>query len=94
MHEELVHGTLSEVIAELTARASIAGEVTVVLAAAIAEEGKLPSPAELRAELERLRGEGMRRNDALKALAETWKVGKNDLYRLLVDEGGEEPPGE
>jgi 16S rRNA (cytidine1402-2'-O)-methyltransferase len=94
MHEELIHGTLSEVIAELTSRTSIAGEVTVVLAASVEEEGKLPSPAELRAELERLRGEGMRRNDALKALAGTWKVGKNDLYRLLVDEGDGEPPEE
>ncbi|HUP66280.1 MAG TPA: 16S rRNA (cytidine(1402)-2'-O)-methyltransferase [Thermoanaerobaculia bacterium] len=84
LHEELAHGTLSELIALFSERNRIPGEITIVLAASRAEASPLPSPDELRAELERLRAAGMRRNDALKAMAEKYSVGKNELYRVLA----------
>ena len=40
--------------------------------------------AERRAEFERLRETGMRRNDAVKAVAEKFGLRKNDVYRLLL----------
>lgn len=85
MHEQILHGTISEILEAIADRESIRGEITLVFAAPAPAEKALPSPEQLRAELDRLRGEGMRRNDALKALAETYGVGKNELYRLLVD---------
>ena len=84
LHEELAHGTLSELIALFSERNRIPGEITVVLAASRAEASPLPSADQLRAELERLRAAGMRRNDALKAMAEKYSVGKNELYRVLA----------
>ncbi|HVR44538.1 MAG TPA: 16S rRNA (cytidine(1402)-2'-O)-methyltransferase [Thermoanaerobaculia bacterium] len=85
MHEEILHGTLSELADALEARGEIRGEITLVLAAPAPVARELPSAAELRAELDRLRSGGMRRNDALKALAESHGVGRNELYRLLVE---------
>ncbi len=83
MHEELLSGTVSEVLATLTERDRVHGEITIVLAAR-AREAKEVSPDELRAEFERLRESGMRRNDAVKAVAEKFGMRKNDVYRLLV----------
>jgi len=42
------------------------------------------SPDEVRAEFERLRAEGMRRNDAVKLVAEKFGLRKNDVYKLLL----------
>ena len=83
MHEELVRGTLSEVLSELGDRERVHGEITVVLGAPVtaAEEA---SPEQVRAEFERLRESGMRRNDAVKAVAEKFGMRKNDVYRMLL----------
>ncbi len=42
------------------------------------------TPAEIAAEFERLRASGMRRNDAVKVIAEKFGMRKNDVYRMLV----------
>jgi 16S rRNA (cytidine1402-2'-O)-methyltransferase len=83
MHEEFVNGTISGVIGELRARDAIRGEITIVFAAAarVAEE---IAPEKIREEFERLRATGMRRNDAVKILAETFGMRKNDVYKLLL----------
>ena len=83
MHEELLSGTISEVAATLRARNRVHGEITLVFAAAKRQAEEV-SPDELRAEFERLRETGMRRNDAVKAVAEKFGMRKNDVYRLLV----------
>ena len=83
MHEELLHGTISEVIALLEARDRIYGEITLVLGAATRKTAET-SPEELLAEFNRLRESGMRRNDAVKAIAEKFGLRKNDVYRLLI----------
>lgn len=84
MHEELLHGRISEVLATLNERDRVHGEITMVLAAPAKAEEEA-SPELIRAEFDRLRESGMRRNDAVKAVAEKFGLRKNDVYRLLLD---------
>ncbi|HEV2721926.1 MAG TPA: 16S rRNA (cytidine(1402)-2'-O)-methyltransferase [Thermoanaerobaculia bacterium] len=83
LHEELLHGTIDEVVAQLEQRATIYGEVTIVFAAA-PPAAVSATPEELAAEFEKLRGGGMRRNDAIKVVAEKFGMRKNDLYKMLA----------
>jgi 16S rRNA (cytidine1402-2'-O)-methyltransferase len=83
MHEEFVRGTVTEVLDELRGRERVHGEITIVFAAP-ARAPEEVSPEEIRAEFERLRASGMRRNDAVKAVAEKFGLRKNDVYRLLL----------
>lgn len=84
MHEELLHGRISEVLATLRERDRVHGEITMVLAAPAKVEEEA-SPETIRAEFDRLREGGMRRNDAVKAVAEKYGLRKNDVYRLLLE---------
>ena len=72
-----------EFLTELRTRQSIYGEITLVFAAAKAS-GVVASPEEIAAEFERLRSSGMRRNDAVKAVAEKFGMRKNDVYKMLL----------
>lgn len=83
LHEELINGRVAEVLANLRAREVVRGEITLVLAAAVAAIATA-SADEVAAEFERLRGAGMRRNDAVKVIAEKFGMRKNDVYRLLL----------
>jgi len=83
LHEEFIHGTVSEVIGTLGGRDSIRGEITIVFAAATQQRAET-APAVIAAEFERLRASGMRRNDAIKAIAETFGLRKNEVYKVLV----------
>jgi 16S rRNA (cytidine1402-2'-O)-methyltransferase len=83
MHEELLSGRIAEVLAILRDRERVHGEITLVLAAP-ARAAAAVTPDELRAEFRRLRDTGMRRNDAVKAVAEKFGLRKNDVYRVLV----------
>jgi 16S rRNA (cytidine1402-2'-O)-methyltransferase len=83
IHEEIASGSVTELLGRFRERASIYGEITIVFGAPKphAEEA---SPEDIRAEFERLRAEGMRRNDAVKLVAEKFGLRKNDVYRLLL----------
>jgi 16S rRNA (cytidine1402-2'-O)-methyltransferase len=83
LHEEFLSGTISEVLAELRPRQSIYGEITLVFAAARVS-ARAVSAEDVAAEFERLRAGGMRRNDAVKAVAEKFGMRKNDVYRMLL----------
>ena len=83
IHEEIVSGSVGEVIDRFRERPTIYGEITIVFAAP-KTHGVEASPDEIRAEFDRLRGEGMRRNDAVKLVAEKFGLRKNDVYRLLL----------
>lgn len=85
MHEELVSGSVSEVLATLRERDRVHGEITLILGAP-ARAAVEVSSEELRAEFDRLRESGMRRNDAVKAVAEKFRLRKNDVYRTLMRE--------
>ncbi len=83
IYEETLRGSLREVLASLRARDQIRGEITVVLGAPVASSSEI-DPALVAAEFERLRSTGMRRNDAVKAVAEEFGLRKNDVYRMLL----------
>ena len=51
---------------------------------AATKHGSEASHEEIVAEFERLRDSGMRRNDAVKAVAEKFGLRKNDVYKLLL----------
>jgi len=79
LHEEFTHGRISQVIDKIKPR----GEVTIVFSAAQPHRTEV-SHEELTREFERLRDSGMRRNDAVKAVAEKFGLRKNDVYKLLL----------
>jgi 16S rRNA (cytidine1402-2'-O)-methyltransferase len=83
IHEEHENGRLRGVLETLRARDNIRGEITVVFGASTAPSQEV-SPEAVRAEFERLRAEGMRRNDAVKLVAEKFGLRKNDVYRMLL----------
>ena len=80
LHEEFVHGRISEVVANLKPR----GEITIIFAAA-QERREEVSHDELVREFARLRADGMRRNDAVKVIAEKYGLRKNQIYKLLLE---------
>ena len=80
---EVVSGKAPMIAAEFRARDSVRGEITIVIGAAARVAGT-HSEADVVAEFERLRDSGMRRNDAVKAVAEKFGLRKNDVYRLLL----------
>ena len=82
LHEELLNGTVGEVLRILEQREQIRGEITLVFGAAT-REAPTASRDELIAEFSRLRDSGMRRNDAIKLIAETFGMRKNEVYRIL-----------
>jgi 16S rRNA (cytidine1402-2'-O)-methyltransferase len=83
LHEEILNGTITEALAELRSRQTIYGEITLVFAAA-REPASNVSAEDVAAEFERLRAGGMRRNDAVKAVAEKFGMRKNDVYKMLL----------
>jgi 16S rRNA (cytidine1402-2'-O)-methyltransferase len=83
LHEEILSGPISNVLALLRERDRVHGEITLVFGPP-ARRHEEASPEEIRSEFDRLRETGMRRNDAVKAVAEKFGLRKNDVYRLLV----------
>jgi len=83
MHEELLSGSIAEVLETLKGRERVHGEITLVFAAPARAAAEV-SPEELRRAFEELRERGMRRNDAVKALAEKFRLRKNDVYKVLI----------
>jgi 16S rRNA (cytidine1402-2'-O)-methyltransferase len=85
LHEEFIRGPVSELRAQLATRASVRGEIVLMLA---------PSPGEpsstqksLAAEVTALmKSEGMSEKDALKRVARERGIGKSEAYRELQRE--------
>ena len=85
MHEEILTGRAAHVLETLRSRDRVHGEITLIIGARAAAPAEA-SAAEITAEFERLRDSGMRRNDAVKAVAEKFGLRKNDVYRLLISD--------
>ena len=83
MHEEIISGPITSVLPQLATRDRVHGEITLVIGRAPKAKAEV-STADINAEFERLRASGMRRNDAVKMVAEKFGLRKNDVYRLLV----------
>ena len=78
LHEEILSGTVSEVIDSLAPRDAIRGEITIVIAERAAAERHEVDPAVIAEEFQRLRDSGMRRTDATKLLAERYGLKKSE----------------
>ena len=89
MHEEIITGTIESLIESLRSRESVKGEITIVLGAPKVE-ARAASREEIAAEFDRLRSAGMRRNDAVKAVAEKFGMRKNEVYAMLIGSGDEQ----
>lgn len=83
LHEEIISGPITSVLPQLATRDRVHGEITLVIGRAPKAKAEV-APTDINAEFERLRTSGMRRNDAVKMVAEKFGLRKNDVYRLLV----------
>jgi 16S rRNA (cytidine1402-2'-O)-methyltransferase len=83
MYEEIMSGTIDSLLETLRLRESIKGEITIVLGAPAVEQAET-SKEDIVGEFDRLREAGMRRNDAVKAVAEKFGMRKNDVYKMLI----------
>jgi 16S rRNA (cytidine1402-2'-O)-methyltransferase len=82
LHEEHLHGRISELIARLE-ESEPRGEITIVFAAA--EEREHAAAVEIRAQFQKLRDEGMKRSDAVRLLSERHGLDRKELYKTLLD---------
>jgi 16S rRNA (cytidine1402-2'-O)-methyltransferase len=84
VHEEFLHGRISEVIGEVTRRER-RGEMTLII------EGRSDSNATsedlLREEIDKLKGEGMRVKEIAEIVGEKYGYAKREIYRLAIQQG-------
>lgn len=96
LHEEVIRGSVSEVLSKL-GEAELKGEVVVVIHGADEAVHDLAACIE---EARELLAEGLRKRDAARAVADRHGVSANDIYAGLLaepqaqDEGDHEPPVE
>jgi 16S rRNA (cytidine1402-2'-O)-methyltransferase len=88
IHEEFLRGTASEVRAELAKRASVKGEITILIEKS-PETTTITEPLEEIARLQR--EQGMERMDAIKAVAKQLGLPKREVYRLAAAEDSNSP---
>lgn len=82
VHEEYARGRLSELRERLSARATVKGEIALVVAGATAPEAPSQSPEEL---FERLSAEGLTRREAVKETARRLGLPARDVYRRVLE---------
>jgi len=86
LHEEFLRGPVGELRAQLAARASVRGEIVLMLAPASIESSS-DKRASLAAEVAGLvKSEGLSEMDALKRVARERGIGKSEAYRELQRE--------
>lgn len=87
VHEEFIHGTVEEVLANLSQRPEIRGEIVIVLAGAgqSAEETVGITDEQLLAMLREYLKTGMRKKEAVQQVASSTGVRKNRVYQLVLN---------
>ncbi len=101
IHEEWVRGTLPEILAELSSRPHLRGEITLVVDRGAADV--LPAEASLPLSIaqhlhDEMQKTGAARKEALKVVARQRGISRRDAYRLLLHDksrpikGGTESP--
>lgn len=84
-YEEVRRGSLAELVE--WANEGIRGEITIVVAGAVPGAGVATDPASLRAAVADLEATGMRRKDAIAAIAVQAGLPKRDVYQVVhIDE--------
>ncbi len=86
LHEEFLRGTVADVRAELARRASVRGEMVLMLAPVAASDAVVRSIADEVAAL--IKAEGLSEMAALKRIAKERGLGKSEAYRELQREQG------
>jgi len=83
MHEEFLRGPVSTLLATLTARDSVKGEITLLIG-----RGAPPAVPEgtMAQRVEELIGQGSGRMDAIKQVAKERGLSKREVYRLLEEQ--------
>ena len=84
MHEELRGGTLEELAAWYELHPP-KGEITVLLAGRAVGQEEAPDPEALREDAAALLAEGMSRKDVVRRLTEISGLGRNEVYRLVME---------
>ncbi len=84
LHEEFLRGSAPEIHALLSARDSIKGEITLVIAQAVAAA---PSDADPIEEIARFEAQGVSRMDAIKMAAKRLGLPKREVYRAAAERG-------
>lgn len=89
LHEELLRGRISEVIAEVSQR-EIRGEVTLIIEGS--SDVNPPSEEALRDEIAKLAGEGMRVKEIAEIIGEKYGYSKREIYGLALEQGKKTKP--
>lgn len=89
LHEELLRGRISEVIAEVSQR-EIRGEVTLIIEGC--SDVNPPSEEALRDEIAKLVGEGMRVKEIAEIIGEKYGYSKREIYGLALEQGRKTKP--
>jgi 16S rRNA (cytidine1402-2'-O)-methyltransferase len=87
LHEEIFRGTASAARQHFEQK-EVLGEVTLVIAGAAPEAAEAWDASRVRAELDRLAGEGVRRKEAARMVAELANWPAREVYRLATEERG------
>ncbi len=82
-HEEFFRGRLSEIRQDLSARAAVKGECTLLVAGAARDAG--PPSAELESALEEALSQGMGVSEAARTIAARFRVPKGRIYRMALE---------
>jgi 16S rRNA (cytidine1402-2'-O)-methyltransferase len=90
VHEEVVRGSASEVLAEVRRRGELKGEVALVVEGAAGGPASKPAMERLVAEARELAAGGMRKREAASEVARRHGASANAIYRELI--GGDPPP--
>lgn len=84
LHEEFLRGSVSEVIREVSQR-EIRGEITLVIEG---RTGEISTSEEgLRAEIDKLKDDGIRVKEIAEILGEKYGYSKREIYRLALEQG-------
>jgi 16S rRNA (cytidine1402-2'-O)-methyltransferase len=87
IHEEFLHGTITELLDTLKTRTEIRGEITLII-----ERGEMVSqpvvyPESIKEHLEaEIAKTGLARNEALKSVAKQRGLSRKEAYNLLIDD--------
>jgi 16S rRNA (cytidine1402-2'-O)-methyltransferase len=81
LHEEFLRGTAAGIRAQLAARPSVKGEITLLIGEAKTGE---PNPVGAEEEVRALEQQGMARMDAIKQVAKARGIPKRELYRKVI----------
>jgi len=82
IHEEFLRGTASSIRANLEARGTVRGEITLVIGPPPAPARTEADAAVIRARIQELEREGLTRMEAIKAAARELGLPKREVYRI------------